>query len=397
MVDSSSSPRWSLVLPAVALVVGVLLTALASLAGYAFGEREALALDGRILGLVHDAELEIRKQGEAKAPEILEALWDTARNEVRGIALVSPDGVRTGQVGAQDESLPVRRVVIFVGPQRDQVPRRGQRRGWRTMEVYLDPAAGAAPASIRYLPLAAALVAIGLVALAVLGGRLLERERRHAAAAARGRRLEALGRAGAGLAHQLRTPLATIKGSCQLLEERLEDAAAKERAAAAVSQADRMDRMLATLLDYARPPAPEPRPVALAAALADLQKQHANLRIEAVGDTTVCADPEHLLQMLENLVGNATAHSPDGGLVEVSSRRRGQVIELRVSDRGPGPGDDPEKLFEPYVTSRTDGTGLGLPIARALAEAAGGTLHLEQRDGGGCVAVLTLPLIGCSA
>ena len=68
-----------------------------------------------------------------------------------------------------------------------------------------------------------------------------------------------------------------------------------------------------------------------------------------------------------------------------------------MSDRGPGPGEDPEKLFEPYVTRRTDGTGLGLPIARALAEAGEGTLHLETGASGGCVAVLRLPAAGSEA
>ena len=64
---------------------------------------------------------------------------------------------------------------------------------------------------------------------------------------------------------------------------------------------------------------------------------------------------------------------------------------LFVRDRGVGPGEDPEHLFEPYVSGRASGTGLGLPIARTLAEANGGTLRLSERAGGGCEAALTLP------
>lgn len=405
---ATRSTRWDLLLPAVALAVATLLVALAALAGYAFRDREALALDGRIFGLAHRVELALREQGEGEAERILEEVLRAAGPEVRGVAVQDVDGVTRARSGDTDPRLPVRRVDIFVGPQgarpgpgpRGSGPRgsgpRGQR-GRRTVVVHLDPRAASPPLSVRYLPHASVAVGLGLVVLAVLGGRLLVRQRREAAMEARTRRLEALGLAGAGLAHQLRNPLATIKGSCQLLEERLADPHLAERLRATVAQADRMDRMLATLLDFARPPQPEPRSLALGEVLGELERRHAALRVVGGKGLVVRADPEHVLQILENLAANALAAAPDDDAVEIAATRAGEVVEVRVRDRGPGPGDDPERLFQPYVTTRADGTGLGLPIARALAEANGGTLFLHEREGGGCAAVLTLPADGSAS
>ena len=393
MVHRWRSPRWDVLLPVVAGFVSILLVAAAALATYAFRDREALALDGRVLGLAHKAELALRRRGEGVAETILQELHDATSTEVRGLLLLDPEGAAVTHVGATDDRLRRREVVIFVGPQGappGSGARRG-RRGWRTLVVRLGSEAGAAPLSVRLLPYAAAAVGLGLLALALLGGRLLTRQRREAEVRARNRHLEALGRAGAGLAHQLRTPLATIKGSCQLLEEKLQDKQQIDRVQEAIAQAKRMERMLATLLDFARPPVPEPRSVRLRDVLEEVTKRHGNLQVGDGADLTLQVDPEHLLQIIENLVANAGALDARDGLVEVSATREDQTVQVRVLDRGPGPGEDPEKLFQPYVTGRADGTGLGLPIARALAEAGGGTLHLEARTGGGCVARLALP------
>ncbi|HPK66680.1 MAG TPA: sensor histidine kinase, partial [Thermoanaerobaculia bacterium] len=104
---------------------------------------------------------------------------------------------------------------------------------------------------------------------------------------------------------------------------------------------------------------------------------------------TALADPEHLRLIFDNLLDNAL--EADSERIEVRARRRRNGIELSILDRGPGPGPDPEQLFEPYVTSKASGTGLGLPLARSLAVANGGSLRLVPRAGSGTEALLWLP------
>jgi len=260
--------------------------------------------------------------------------------------------------------------------------------------VFLSSGAGVPPLPIRFLLPFSVVVGLGLFALAVLGGRLLIRQQHEAEVESDRRRLQALGRAGAGLAHQLRNPLATIKGSAQLLEEILKDHESRNRAGTIVTQADRMDRMLGTLLDFARPPAPEISTVDLCHALSELTRDVARVRVDVPASTTVDVDPDHLDHIVENLLSNALLHSPNDSIVEISGHTIGGQVEIQISDRGPGPGDEPEELFQPYVTHRPDGAGLGLTIARTLAEANGGRLTLVSRQDGGSTAVLILPANG---
>ena len=112
-----------------------------------------------------------------------------------------------------------------------------------------------------------------------------------------------------------------------------------------------------------------------------------------IDEAVVSADPEHLAQIIENLVDNAEAFSPTGGGVDIAACLKHDRLEIVIADRGPGPGLEPEELFQPYVTTRADGTGLGLTIARTLAEANSGDVTLRPRDGGGCEAVLTVAVV----
>jgi signal transduction histidine kinase len=244
--------------------------------------------------------------------------------------------------------------------------------------------------------------ALALVGLSLVGGRLLVRRQREMLLEAERQRLEGLARAGAGLAHQLRTPLATIKGTSQLLLEERGEARGEEHGRTAlgriVEQSERMERLLRDLLDYARPTGAEPGTVPLVEMAPELEALDPRVHVRFEGDPAVEADPEHLRQILANLVENALAAAGDPVQVTARIDRSPRVpgsaqgaLEIAVADRGPGPGDDPERLFEPYVTERADGTGLGLPIARALARANGGEVTLEARPGGGTVARLRLP------
>jgi signal transduction histidine kinase len=131
----------------------------------------------------------------------------------------------------------------------------------------------------------------------------------------------------------------------------------------------------------------------------DMNALGARIRVDGKVLAPLRARPRGLQRCLSNLLDNARHYG--GGDIEVRIRDSGREVEIRVEDRGPGiPESDMERVFEPYVrleSSRarhTGGTGLGLPIARAIARVHGGDVMLESRRGGGLVAVLKLSRAG---
>jgi signal transduction histidine kinase len=365
-------------------------------------ERNSLVLEGRLLGLAHTAEASLRETGIGDAEELLQQLMPEVAPELLGLVLLDSSGQQIAAVGDVSSSANLRSLDLYLGrfAARGGDHRRGQQaraNGWQygrgryILRLHLDSRAGALPLAARLLVPATTLIGIALVWLALLAGRFLVRQRQVIQEKAERSRLAALARAGAGLAHQLRTPLATIKGTSQLMAEQCADSTVHSRLETLVTQADRMDRLLGRLLDYARPPAPEPRIIPLVEVVGEVVGRHPGSTAEVAADATAYADPEHLIEILDNLLTNATFFNPAGESVAVKVSVDGETATITVSDHGPGPGEEPEQLFQPYVSSRADGSGLGLPIARNLAQVNGGTLVLLSGDGGGCDAVLTLP------
>lgn len=410
--------RWSFLLPLLFTAAALLLLAFGRTTATALAERRELAIEGAASRLAHEVERTLRDaegpidpgallaEALASAPELavgLALLDATGAEETRAGQL--PDGgatlqfdlviPRAGWGGARGPAGPGSAAAGIVAPGatagiwepggwRGGWTRRGP--GRRTLVVMLAPGA-AAPSRVERAALPVAAVAAGaLVALALLAGLLLDRQARALRLAAERERLDGLARAGAGLAHQLRNPLATIRGSAQLLLESCSGPEAA-RLGAIVSESDRLGRLVDGLLDYARPPLAQPEPIDLAGFRPDRDPARVDWQV-GVG-ATVLADPEHLRLILDNLLDNAL--EADSERIEVRARRRRNGIELSFLDRGPGPGPDPEQLFEPYVTSKASGTGLGLPLARSLAVANGGSLRLVPRADSGTEALLWLP------
>jgi signal transduction histidine kinase len=240
--------------------------------------------------------------------------------------------------------------------------------------------------------------AVALVSLAFVAARGLAERQRREAAEAEARRLQTVARAGAGLAHRLRNPLSVVKGTAQLLVDRV-PAAERERVERIVDASVRLETILTRLLEFARPPSPQATAfdvLALAREVASrLGANGGPSRVEVTGageGLTARADREHVESILEELLANARAFDPEGKL-EVAVRRAGESVVVEVADRGPGLQIEAARAFEPYVTSRPDGTGLGLAIVAALAAANGGTAAIASREGGGCVASLALPAL----
>ena len=229
-------------------------------------------------------------------------------------------------------------------------------------------------------------------------------------------RLAALGTMAAGLAHEIRNPLAGIKGAAQYLQDVANDADPDEVvdfAGVITQEVDRLGGVVTQFLDYARPLSIRAEPTdlgGLAARSLELVRRQGlpdtvAFELLAADDLPeIPVDPDKLHQVLLNLIQNAVQALDGPGHIRIevapARARRPQgsgpsrpAVELRVVDDGPGiaPADQ-EKLFIPFFTTRHDGTGLGLAISRRLVEAQGGELLVRSRPGQGATFVVQLPV-----
>ena len=208
--------------------------------------------------------------------------------------------------------------------------------------------------------------------------------------------LTQLGRMSAVVAHEVRNPLAALKGSLQVLASRLPaDLPGREIITPMLARIDALNHTVKDILTYSKPSPPKLQVLALAPLVADVAASAraavpgATIDIGGDGGLVRC-DPEMTRAVLLNLFLNAcyvSGRSP----VEVQTSVNGAASEIAISDRGPGlPPEVREHLFEPFISTRPGGTGLGLPIAHRLTQLQGGTLTLHDREGGGTTALVRL-------
>jgi len=218
----------------------------------------------------------------------------------------------------------------------------------------------------------------------------------------RSRRLAALGRMAAGIAHEIRNPLGTLRGFAQFfLRRNEEDAAAREYADLMVGEVDRLNRTVSALLQFARPREPEFSSVEMrellqrtARLLEDEMTAHQIaflLDLPAV-PIVFRADPDLLTQVLINLLQNALAASETKGEIRLGGAAGEEGVRLWVQDAGKGmDAEERERMFDPFFTTRREGTGLGLVVVQQIIEQHRGRVEVVSAPGRGTRIEVILP------
>jgi signal transduction histidine kinase len=226
-------------------------------------------------------------------------------------------------------------------------------------------------------------------------------------------RLAALGQMAAGLAHEIRNPLGSIKGAAQYLqpvEGQQPEGSTREFLGIIVEEVDRLNKIVSQFLDYARPYRGEQSPLdvndVVRKTLNLIERERSGSHVEIVmnlldGLPPVRADAQQLRQVILNLTLNAFDAMPQGGRLQVTtslrrSTRRGAAaafLEIRIRDDGIGiPLADLRNLFIPFFTTKEKGTGLGLPISQRIIENHGGTIEVRSQPGSGATFTVLLPV-----
>jgi two-component system, NtrC family, sensor histidine kinase HydH len=216
-------------------------------------------------------------------------------------------------------------------------------------------------------------------------------------------RIYAIGQLSAGLAHEIRNPLASLSGTIGILRR---NPSATEKRSECLDIMDkecqRLNNLLTNFLDYAKPRPPKLLKIDISAVLDSviglishtLDTKTISLRKEtALQLPALECDPEQLKQVLVNLLINAIQASPDGGEILLQARIRGSGLLIQVRDQGSGISvDDLDRIFDPFFTTKEQGTGLGLSVAYQIIEQLGGVLTAERNSDRGMTFSILLPI-----
>ena len=219
----------------------------------------------------------------------------------------------------------------------------------------------------------------------------------------RSERLYAIGQLSAGLAHEVRNPLASIGGAAAILRKNSGPEARREEFLEIIEkECLRLNRLLTSFLEFARPRPPqyqlaEVGPIldsVVGLAAHAVGRQSIQLRTVTAPDVpAITCDPEQIKQVLLNLTINSVQAMPDGGEIVLSTRMDGARVAIEVKDEGPGISPDHlDKIFDPFFTTKDTGTGLGLSVAHQISSQHGGILNAKNNSGRGATFSLFLPI-----
>jgi len=216
-------------------------------------------------------------------------------------------------------------------------------------------------------------------------------------------RLASLGRLSAAIVHELRNPLASIRGAAEALEPEIPSDHGKRRFLDAIYQElNRLNRLATEFLQFARPPHPEmllvqPNDV-VRSVVTLVAKEAVRSRVEITTHLdddlpALMMDGEQIKQALLNLVINGMQAMSEGGPLDITTSHDDRVVTISVEDHGPGiPPEVRDRMFDPFVTTKHSGTGLGLAITHRLVTQHDGTIRASDNPDGGSVFEIELPL-----
>ena len=221
---------------------------------------------------------------------------------------------------------------------------------------------------------------------------------------ARNQRLASVGRLAAGVSHEIRNPLSSIKGFATYFKERYHDIPENQQISnLMIQEVDRLNRVVGQLHEFARPITISKKPIKVKTFLKDslklIERQALEENIKIQTDLApeideVLIDPDRISQVLLNLYLNAVESMKNGGnlFVMLLKNEEKKRVEIRVSDTGTGISeDDLTHVFDPYFTTKASGTGLGLAIVHNIIDAHEGEIKVESRLGQGTTVTILLP------
>ncbi len=237
----------------------------------------------------------------------------------------------------------------------------------------------------------------------VLGGSvywLLHRQQVKEKLFARQHELARLGEVGAVLAHEVRNPLAGIKGYAQLLEERLPEGRERGYAELIVRESLRLEHLANDILLFTRADSVHSgfcNVFSVVAAISELlapqlESSRITLNVNVADNLTVRCSEDGLHRIIINILTNAIQSMPDGGNINLTARNNFDMVELSIADNGTGIDQKIRAvLFEPFCTTKAKGAGLGLAVCKKIVDGCAGTISVEDATGGGTIFLLKLP------
>ena len=218
-------------------------------------------------------------------------------------------------------------------------------------------------------------------------------------------RLAAVGRMAAGVAHEVRNPLSSIKGLALLLKGKFSRESREfETTGLLIQEVERMNRTISELLSFARPASLDLQQVdvqellseTLELVAADMASEHIHTSLHCERNLPpVSADRDRLSQVFINIMLNGVQAMEHGGTLEITARKSGSGKRIKLQFRDSGKGIQPEQLsqvFFPYFTTKKEGTGIGLAISQKIIVDHGGSIRVESEPGRGTTVFVDLPV-----